>query len=56
MTYAEDGTARQALYKEFRKRGYPANIKVLDQLLAKRFELANLVGYKTWADFITRTR
>jgi len=56
MTYAEDGAARLALYKEFRKRGYPANIKVLDQLLAKRFELANLLGYKTWADYITEDK
>ena len=56
MTYADDGAARQALYKEFRKRGYPANIKVLDQLLAKRYELANLLGYKTWADYITEDK
>ncbi len=56
MTYAEDGDARMRLYKEFRRRGHPANLKVLDQLIAKRFELANLLGYKTWAAYITEDK
>jgi thimet oligopeptidase len=56
MTYARDDAARLALYREFRKRGYPANGEVLNQLLAKRYQLARLLGYDNWAVYITEDK
>lgn len=56
MTYAVNDASRLALYKEFRKRGYPENGAVLDDLLAKRYELATLLGYKSWAHYITEDK
>jgi len=56
MTYGKNDAARLKFYKAFRKRGHPANIAVLDELIAKRHELATLLGYKSWADFITEDK
>ena len=52
-TYAQSDTRRLELYMEFRNRGYPQNIEVLDRMIARRHELANLLGFETWADYIT---
>ncbi len=56
MSYARNAKARLAIYKEFRRRGYPANISVLDELLAKRHELAKALGYDHWAHYITEDK
>jgi len=56
IRYARSADARQALYMEFRNRGYPQNIEVLDRLLAKRFELSRLLGYPNWAAYITEDK
>ncbi|HET7497571.1 MAG TPA: M3 family metallopeptidase, partial [Candidatus Eisenbacteria bacterium] len=32
------------------------NMAVLDSLFAKRYELARLLGYKTWADYVTEDK
>lgn len=53
MSYAQSDEHRLALYKKFRRRGYPENIEVLDQLIAKRHQLAQLLGYDHWAQYIT---
>jgi thimet oligopeptidase len=53
MTYAEDGEARRKIAIEFSRRATPQNIAVLDSLLRKRYELANLLGYTNWAVYIT---
>ncbi len=53
MQYAEDDELRLELYKIFRQRGYPANKEVLENLLAKRYELANLVGFDNFAQYVT---
>src|SRR5262249_46750579 len=34
-------------------RGYPANMAVLDSLIATRDSLAHALGYPEWADYIT---
>ncbi len=52
MTYAHGTDARLKLYREFKNRGYPKNIEVLNKLLAKRHELAQLLGYAHWADYM----
>ena len=56
MTYAHDDSARKALYMAFRQRGAPKNEAVLKELLRKRHELAQALGYASWADYITEDK
>ncbi|MGI9035897.1 MAG: M3 family metallopeptidase [Pyrinomonadaceae bacterium] len=53
MTYARSEDLRKRMYFAMNNKAYPENMPVLDNLAAKRFELANLLGYETWADYIT---
>ena len=53
MTYAKNDDVRHRLYMEFQNRAYPKNVEVLDRMIAERAALANLLGYPTWADYIT---
>ncbi len=52
MQYAENDELRLAFYKKFRQRGYPANEEVLKNLINKRHELAQTLGYKNYAEYI----
>ena len=52
-TYARDGEARRQLYVENASRAYPANEKVLREILEVRAEQARLLGASTWADYVT---
>ncbi len=56
MTYAVDDAKRLELYKAFRNRGWPANDAVLKTMLAKRAELAGLLGYASWAAYATEDK
>lgn len=56
MLYAKSAQAREALWRTYRNRAYPANVTVLQQLLATRHELATLLGYPTWAAYVTETK
>ncbi|MFL0804112.1 MAG: Zn-dependent oligopeptidase [Agarilytica sp.] len=53
--YAKNDDARRALYIANKQRGYPANEKVLKDLLTKRHALATTLGYKNYAEYITET-
>jgi len=53
LTYARSDDLRKRLRIEFDNRAYPANQAVLEQMIARRDELAHLVGYASWADYIT---
>ena len=53
MDYAISEPARKAFYVLYRQRAYPKNIDVMAQLLQKRHELANILGYPDWAAYIT---
>jgi len=53
MTYCKVTETRRRLQTESMNRAYPANMAVLDSMVAKRDRLAHLVGYSTWADYIT---
>jgi thimet oligopeptidase len=53
FSYAQNEDLRKRMYMEYNNRAYPKNIEVLDTMLARRAELARLVGYGTWADYIT---
>jgi thimet oligopeptidase len=56
MSYAKNDAKRLELYTVFRQRGYPKNEAVLRQLLEKRYALAQLLGYKDWAEYITEDK
>jgi Zn-dependent oligopeptidase len=56
MTYSRDGSAREALLRLDRRRAYPANVDVFAQLLKLRQEFASLLGYATWAQYITEDK
>jgi thimet oligopeptidase len=55
-TYAKNEAARRKLYLEFQKRGNPKNIETLERLVKTRTELAQTLGYDTWADFMTEDK
>jgi thimet oligopeptidase len=56
MIYSRDSAAREALYRLDRQRAYPANNEVLSQLLTRRFEYATLLGYASWAEYVTEDK
>ncbi len=56
MKYAQHRGHREALYRLYANRGAPANLEVLDRMLAKRHELATLLGYESWAAYITEDK
>ena len=53
LNYAKNGDLRKRMYFAYNNRAFPQNMAVLDKMAAKRYELANLLGFKTWADYIT---
>jgi thimet oligopeptidase len=56
MTYARSGRAREALWRLYRLRGHPRNLDVLARMLSRRAELARLLGYETWAAYVTEDK
>ncbi len=53
MTYADNDELRRQLYVAFRSRGDKDNERVLREILMLRSEKATLLGFSTWADYIT---
>ena len=53
FSYAKNGDLRKRMYMAYNNRAYPQNMAVLDRMIAKRHELANLVGFTNWAGYIT---
>jgi len=56
QTYARHAQGRKKLYIEYRNRGYPKNMEVLNRLIARRHELAQVLGYDDWADYVTEDK
>ncbi len=56
LTYAKSAAVREALWRLNRNRGYPGNVEVLNTLLAKRYGLATLLGYASYAAYDTQVR
>ncbi len=56
MTFARRGDLRRRLALEYSRRAWPRNGEVLGSLLAKRHELANLLGYPDWAAYVTEDK
>jgi len=56
MQYAESDELRKQFYIIFRQQAYPENKKALHELIVKRHELAQLLGYKNYSAFITEDK
>lgn len=56
MMYADNAKARQEIWTKYLGRGYPKNEEVLNKMLQKRYELANLLGYPSYADYVVETK
>jgi len=56
MTYSTSDKAHEEFWKLYRLRGHPKNLEVLAGMLQQRYELATLLGYKDWADYITEDK
>ena len=56
MAYARSSKAREKIWRASNTRASPANIEVLSRLLAKRHELATVLGYANWADYTTENK
>ncbi len=55
-TYVHSDKVRQQLRQQDQSRGYPQNEKVLKALLTTRHELANVLGFDSYADLITNDK
>jgi thimet oligopeptidase len=53
MSYAASPALRRKMYLAYNDRGYPANKQVLHDLLSLRQEMAELLGFRSWADLAT---
>ncbi len=53
MSYAGSAALRRKLYLQYNDRGYPANKQVLLDLLSTREEMAEVLGFRSWADLAT---
>ena len=56
MAYSRSGAARRELFLEFRRRGYPKNLEILERMLVRRHELAGILGYASWAAYATEDK
>ena len=50
LKFSKSADLRKRIYLAYNNRAYPQNVAVLADLLKKRQELANVLGYKHWAD------
>ena len=56
ISYARKDEVRKRLYMEFQNRAHPKNTEVLQRLIARREELARLLGFPHWAEYITANK
>lgn len=53
LKFAKRAEIRKAMYMAFQNRAWPDNEEALKRLLAKRYELAKLLGYPNYAELVT---
>jgi Zn-dependent oligopeptidase len=51
MNFAVSDALRRRLYMAFHTRAYPQNRDVLMKMLRTRYDIASILGYKSWADY-----
>jgi thimet oligopeptidase len=50
LKFSQSADLRRRIFIAYNNRAYPQNVAVLADLLKKREELANVLGYKHWSD------
>lgn len=53
MTYANNQELRNRMFLAYNTRAFPENRQILLDILKTREEIANILGYKSWADLAT---
>ncbi len=53
LNNATSEETRKAYYIKYQNRGWEKNLPILDELVAKRYELARLMGYGSYASYTT---
>ncbi|HEV2446665.1 MAG TPA: M3 family metallopeptidase [Candidatus Sulfopaludibacter sp.] len=53
MTFASSAALRERMFLAYNTRAWPANKELLEQLLATRQEIADVLGFRSWADLAT---
>ncbi len=53
MTFATNAVLRERMFLAYNTRAYPANRDLLLELLATRQEIADVLGFRSWADLAT---
>ncbi|MGA3011239.1 MAG: M3 family metallopeptidase [Terracidiphilus sp.] len=53
MTFAANTALRERMFLAYNTRAYPANQQTLLDLLATRQEIADVLGFRSWADLAT---
>ncbi|RYY04094.1 MAG: tetraacyldisaccharide 4'-kinase [Gammaproteobacteria bacterium] len=56
MQYAENDALRERLYRTYRDMAYPENKAVLENLMSKRYEFAQLLDYPDYATYVTEDK
>ena len=56
FSYAKSDDLRKRMFMEYNNRAYPKNIDTLNHMIAKRYELATLLGFPNWAEYITANK
>jgi thimet oligopeptidase len=56
LSYARSSPARERLWRVYRQRAHPKNLDVLARMLERRFELAGLLRYPSWAAYATEDK
>ena len=56
MQNETDAAARKAYYLSYNDRGGTANVRLLEDAIAVRAQLAHLLGYPTWAAYVLSDR
>ena len=56
LMYAAREELRRRMHMEYNNRAFPANVAVLARMIAKRHELATLLGFAHWADYVTANK
>jgi thimet oligopeptidase len=53
MTFARSAALRRRMFLAYQTRAFPRNVPILQDLLKVRHEIAELLGFATWADLAT---
>ena len=53
MTFASSAALRERMFLAYNTRAYPSNKQILLDLLATRKEIADVLGFRSWADLAT---